>query len=373
MPVRSPWMPRRTFLVALSLLSCLPARADTIRLIDGTSLQDVEVLAEQLDGVTYRRKGRSSEERLDAERVLEIERERLPAALEQAERLVERDAIHEGIALLERFAANPAEAQRAKQDWAVGHALARALHLQVAQGELAAAIETANLLLAQAPPSRHVPSALLAKAGAQRALGDAPGAQATLDALRDLIVSRHLAARWSLELDLARLLGYAELSAPARRNRLAEIAEQAGSAWPPVRNRALLLEAESYLEGSAPDLAKASAHFEQILAEPIADDDLLARAHAGLGECQLQAAEQRLAAGDDAAQALRAATLSCMRVVVLYPEQAELAAKCMFLAARACELLGDEVSTADARRLIAALLKRHPTSKWAALAQESRK
>ena len=366
-------MARRAFLAALSLLPCLPARADTIRLVDGTSLQDVEVLAEQLDGVTYRRKGRGSEERLDAERVLEIERERLPAPLEQAERLVERDAIQKGIALLQRFAANPTEAQRAKQDWAVAHALARAMHLQLAQGELASAIESANLLQAQAPQSRHVPSALLAKAGAQRALGEASGAQATLDALRDLIAARHLGARWSLELDIARLQGYAELSASARRDRLGEIAEQAGSAWPPVRNRALLLEAESFLEGSAPDFANARALFERTLAEPIAEDDTLARAHAGLGECQLQAAEQRLAAGADATAELRAALLSSMRVVVLYREQAELAAKCMFLAARACELLGDEVSKADARRLIAALLQRHPTSKWAALAQESRR
>jgi hypothetical protein len=373
MPVRSPWMARRTLLVALSLLSCLPAQADTIRLIDGSSLKDVEVLADQLDGVTYRRKGRSSEERLDAERVLSIEREILPSTVEQAERLVERGAIQEGIALLERFAANPAEAQRARQDWAVAHALERALRLQLAQSELAAAIETANHLQAQAPQSRHVPSALLAKAEAQRALGDTAGAQATLDALRDLIVSRHLAARWSLELDLARLQGYLELPAPARRDRLEEIADQAGSSWPPVRNRARLLEAESFLEGSAPDCSKASELFERILAEPIADGDTLARAHAGLGDCQLHAAEQRLASGADATLDLRAALLSFMRVVVLYPEQRELAAKCMFLAAHACELLGDEASKADARRLIAALLQRHPGSKWAALAQESRK
>jgi len=370
MPVSSPRLRRRALLVALSLLPCAQARADTIHLVDGSSLNEVEVLAEQLDGVTYRSKGGSSEQRLDAERVLSIERERMPQALEEAERLVERGSFQEGIAQLGRFAE---EARREKQDWAPAHALERALSLQVAQGQLAAAIETANRLLAQAPQSRHVPSALLAKAGAQRALGDAPAAQATLDALRDLIVSRHLAARWSLELDLARLQGYAELGAPARRDRLAEIADQAGSTWPPVRNRARLLEGESFLEGAAPEFAKASELFAGILAEPIADEDTLARAHAGLGDCQLHAAEQRIEAGGDAGADLRAALLSFMRVVVLYPEQAEPAAKCMFLAARACELLGDETSAADGRRLIAALLQRHPDSKWAALAQESRK
>jgi hypothetical protein len=362
----------RGFLVALLLQSGLPARADTIHLIDGSSLEDVEVLAEQLDGVSYRRKGRSGEERLDAERVLSIERERLRPSLEQAERLVERGAIGEGIAQLLRFAATAADAQLAKQDWAVAHALDRALRLQLAQGELGGAIETANLLQAQAPQSRHVPPALLAKAQAQRALGDAPGAQATLDELRDLIVARRLAARWSLELDLARLQGYPELPASARRDRLAEIADQSGSAWPPVRNRARLLAAESYLASPTPDFAKAGELFAEILAEPIAEDETLARAHAGLSDCQLHAARQRLDSGADATADLRAALLSAMRVVVLYPEQAELAAKCMFLAARACELLGDEASKADGRRLLAALLQRHPGSKWAALARESR-
>jgi hypothetical protein len=186
--------------------------------------------------------------------VLTIERADLPPPIQQAERLVERGAIQEGIALLEHFATNPAETQRARQDWALAHALERALRLQLAQGELADAIETADRLQAQPPSPRHVPSALLAKASAQRALGNALGAQTTLDALRDLIVSRQLAARWSLELDLARLQGYAELTLPARGERLEEIADQAGTAWPPVRNRARLHEAESFLEGSAPDL-----------------------------------------------------------------------------------------------------------------------
>ena len=367
-------MHRRVVLAALCVLSCPSARADTIHLVDGSSLQDVELVAERLDGVLYRRKGRSIEERVEAERVLSVERERLPAPIEEGERLVERGAIQEGIAQLERVAASPAGAgSRDGQDWAVAHALERALRLQIAQGEYASAIETADLLLAKAPQSRHVPAALLGKAGAQRALGDAVGAQATLDALRDLIAARHLAARWSLELDLARLQGYAELTAAARRERLAEIAVQAGAEWPPVRNRALLLEAESWLEGQAPDFAKSSELFARILAEPIADGEVLARAHAGLGDCQLHAAEQRMASGSDAGADLRKALLSYMRVVVLHPEQAELAAKCMFLAARSCDLLGDDASQADGRRLIAALIQRHPTSKWAARAQESRK
>jgi hypothetical protein len=97
------------------------------------------------------------------------------------------------------------------------------------------------------------------------------------------------------------------------------------------------------------------------------------RAQAGLGDCRLHAAEQRLALGADARRTCERRCFSSCAWSCCYPEQAEPAAKCMFLAARACELLGDEASKADARRLIAALLQRHPTSKWAALAQESRR
>jgi hypothetical protein len=356
-----------------SVVALSAARADTIHLVDGTTLEDVEVLAEALDGVTWRRQGKGGEERLEAERVLAIERVHLPPALEQAERAIQRGSIEQGIELLAQFAASALQgSRRAKQDWAPAHALDRALRLQLAREDFQGAIASADLLWEKLSLSRQVPATLLAKAEAQRALGDAAGAQATQDALRDLIVARRLSERWTLELELARIQGYAELTAQARRDRFGEIADRA-SAWPPVRNRARLLEAASLLDGERPDFSAARALLAEILASPIADDATLAAANAGLGDCLMQAASEKLESGADASADLRAALLAYMRVVVLHADQSAVAAKCTFLAARACDQLGDGVSKANARRLRAALIQRHPNSAWAAEARNLRR
>jgi hypothetical protein len=350
------------------------AGADTIHFVDGSALREVEVLAEQLDGVTYRRKGRSSEERAEAERVLAVERDVLPAALAQAERGIERGAFPAAIEQLRQYAVDALQSpKRDVPAWAAGYALDRALGLQAGLGDHDGAIATADMLQAKLPQSRHVPAALLAKASVQRAKGDAAAAQVTLDALRDLIVSRRLSERWSLELELARIEGYAELADSARRDRLREIAERAGSAWPPVRSRARLLEAESCLAAPEPDAERARGLCAAILADPIADARTLAGVHACLADCSLRSAGGKLEAGLDARAELEAAVLSAMRVVVLYDDQLGYAARCTYLAARASELLGDEVSQANARRLWAALAQRFPGSPWAVEARNSRR
>lgn len=352
----------------------LVAGADTIRFTDGSALAEVEVLAEQLDGVTYRRKGRSNEERAEAARVLSVERDALPAELERAERAIERGAFVEAIEQLRQFAAGGIESsQRDVPAWAAAHALDRLLRLQAGLGDHDGAIATADLLQARLPHSRHVPSALIEKARAQRSKGDGAAAQATLDALRDLIVARRLSERWTLELELARVEGYADLAAQARRDRLEEISARAGSAWPPVRNRARLLAGESSLADPKPAFEDARERFESILADPIADARTLAGAHAGLGDCLFRAASAKAEAGLDAKADFDAALLSYMRVVVLFGDEASYSARCTLLAARVCDFLSDDVSRANARRLYAAVVQRYPGSPWAAEARNSRK
>jgi len=260
-----------------------------------------------------------------------------------------------------------------RQAWAPGYALDRVIHLRMSVGDFAGVIKAADQLVEKVPDSRHVPSALLDKAQAQVRQDKAPAAKTTLDALRDMISTKGLSKRWSLELELAEIQIDPALKGQAKRDRLIEVGGQAGNAYPTVRNRARVVEGETYLEGSKPDFASAKGIFEKIVADPKADNATLAAAYTGLGDCLFNTAAEKLKAGQDANDDLLEALLSYMRVVVNYEDQPAYASKSMFFAGRVFDYLGDDISKSNARRLYTTVIQNYPQTNWAAEARSFRK
>jgi len=327
-----------------------------------------------LNLLTYRKQGKSGEESLDPDQVLAIEYRRLPRLIDEAETLVADGAILDAIDRLDEFAESVFSKQnrRDRQPWAPAHALNRILHLRMGIGDLDGVITGADRLLEKTPDSRHAPGALLDKALCQRILGKGPAAQATLDSLRGMIDSKNLSLRWSLELELAEIQGDASLRGQAKRDRLIEVAGQAGKAFPMVRSRARVAEGETYLAGSKPDYANAQSIFEDIVADPRADHATLAGAYTGLGDCLFNTAAGKVKAGESADDELLEALLAYMRVVVNYDDQPTYVPKAMFFAGRVFDYIGDDVSKSNARRLYAVVIQNYPRSDWAAEARNYR-
>lgn len=368
--------PLRSAVLAALLAPALlagAARADVLYLVDGTTLTDVEIESETLAGVIYKEKGKSSVQTVEPDKVLSIEYKRLPSLLDEAEGLAREGALNDAIerfsAFLESIASG--ENKKDRQAWAPAYALQRVLELRMSLGDAEGVIKAADALLAKAPDSRHAPGAQLAKAEALEAQGKDAQASQALDDLRKMIDAKALSKRWALEVELAQVLFNAELKGQAKRDRLIEIAGQAGKAFPGVANRARVSEGQTYLEGGKQDFAAAKKVFEKILADPKADDETLAGAYTGMGDCLFHEAA---ASNPPSATQLEAALMAYMRVAVNYRDQTRYAPKAMFYAGRSFDLMGDaESSKANARRLYAAVMQNYPGSEWAREASNFRR
>lgn len=362
---------RSAFLPALVLPALLAgaARADVVYLVDGSTLVDVDVQAETLTGVTYRQKGKNDLQTVAPDQVLSIEYKRVPSTIDEADGLARDGALEDAIDRYEEFVAGieSGENKRDRQAWAPAYALQRAIELRTSLGDAEGVIKAVDALLAKAPDSRHVPAALLAKAEAHKALGRDAQATQALDDLRAMIEAKGLSKRWTLELQLAEVLLNPDSRGQAKRDRLVEIAGQAEKAYPGVANRARVSEGQTYLEGTKQDFAAARKVFEKILADPKADDDTLAGAYTGMGDCLFhEAASKPGADGAPAPKELEDALMAYMRVAVNYRDQTRYAAKAMFFAGRIFDLLGEsDVNKANARRLYGAVMQNYPGSEWA--------
>jgi hypothetical protein len=353
------------------------ARADVINLVDGRTLSDVEIEAETLDGVRYEQKGKSEVQTVAPDQVLSIEYRRMPGMLDEADGLAREGALEDAIVRYNEFVEGIAsgENKRDRQAWAPAYALQRVIELRTSLGDAEGVIKAADALLAKAPDSRHAPGAVLAKAEAQKALGKDAQARQALDDLRTMIDAKALSKRWSLELELAEVLFNPELKGQAKRDRLIEIAGQAGKTYPAVANRARVSEGETYLETGKQDFAAARKVFEKILADPKADDATMAGAYTGMGDCLFhEAAGKSQQSGTPAREELEAALMSYMRVAVNYRDQTRYAPKAMFYAGRTFDLLGEEdTNKANARRLYGAVIQNYPGSEWAREASNFRR
>ncbi|MED6333776.1 MAG: hypothetical protein VYE81_00130 [Planctomycetota bacterium] len=350
-----------TFLI-LPLLAAF-ATADTIHLTDGKSIEDCKIGTESYEQIEYRDGGRSGEVATD--RVLRIEFSALPALLDRAETAARDEQVFDAIADMEEYVAGAGGSDR-RYPWAPAHAMFRLVELKFMVGDAAGAEASADLLIENAPTSRYVPFAYLAKAQAQFDQGGGDKAQATLRAFEAAIQKASMSKRWELECDLARVLFDASLKGNARREKLAEVSGLAGRKYPTVRNRADVAEAETWL--ASRDFEKAEKIFQRIVDDPKADASTLAAAYTGHGDCLFQRAFA-IAGGRDQDRLYRSALLSFMRVIVVYPDQVRYVPKAMLLAARIFDQADEEISKDRAQRLYRTVMRLYDGSTWA---QEAR-
>jgi len=350
----------------LALLSSLAA-ADVIQLADGTRLENVQVVNEGLKEVSYR-EGRS-DKTVASDLVARVEYEKKPQAIDEAEGfLLEEDLGAAGETLddyVQTQIDKPGSERQFK--WAPPYAAWQAVSVYMRAGDLESARNAAAKLIANYPESRYRPLAYLAKADAERQMGNA-GAKKTLTDLGELIAAQGLGKRWELECRLGQVLVDAGLKPESRRNELERISSDAKD-QPSVRLRAQVAVGESYLEEAATSPAKAKdlrgkarATFEKVVEDPKADASALAGGHAGLGESLFLSG-----ADTDDKELLGQATLHFLRVATLYRDQGVYVARSLFYAMRCFDLMRDGQRKADMRRQLAS---RYPGSPWT---EEARK
>lgn len=354
----------------LALLVAAPARADVVTLTDGTTKKG-RITAEDFKQVSLRVDGKSRS--IDTATLLKVVYERKPTLVDQADSAAADGGVLDAIDILEEYLADhPAGKVDKRYPWGPAYALARVMELKASMGDLQGVVEAADRLLRYAPRARQVPGAYLAKAQAQAALGKSDQAQRTLTEFQNKIDAEGLSERWRLECRLGLIQTDSSLSGAERRDRLQDLVSEAGKEFPTVANRARVAVGESWLAGDSPDYDKARAVFEEILADPKADDATLAGAYVGLGDCIFQGAAAKVERKQDATADLKAALMSYLRVVVLYPGQTRYRPKALYFAGRCYDLLRDSDSTAlaRARELFRAILREYPESPWASEASK---
>jgi hypothetical protein len=358
--------------LVVSAALAAPSAADTIYLTDGTTKDGVTIVDETLIHIIYRGKGKSTESTLEPDKVLRITYSKKPRLIDEADTYAEEGQLGIALETYEDWLIGILEGENTKdrQKWAPAYAMRRIMDLQATFGDLGAVISSADKLIKERPDSRHVPYAYLVKAEAQRWSGKAGSVPKTIDAFKALIDEKGLSTRWRLEAELALILSDASLVGSTKRNKLIEVGSEAGPKYPVVRNRARVAEGETYLEGTAKDFASARKVFQKIADDPKADEATLAGAYTGLGDCLFQEAVDAMKGGGDASETLKQALLDYLRVVVVYKDQTRYASKSMFYAGRVFDVMENETSRANAKKMYRSLIALYPASQWAAEARK---
>jgi tetratricopeptide (TPR) repeat protein len=367
---------RPAALLAAFALSTV-ALADRITLADGRTIDGVEITNETLGGVLYKQKGKAGDQNVPADQVLEVEfTNKVPGLISSGLAAIGDGNLLDATQAFEDFAETvfSGSNKKDKQAWAPGYALAMAIETNQSIGTKESTekiLALADLLISKTPESRYVPFAYLAKAGAQRDLGKAKEAAETAGALKALVQSKALSDSYVMQAELleAEIGG---LSAAKRRDRFVEIGGRAGSTFPVVRNRARVLEAETYLEGEAKDYAKARKIYEAVTKDPKADGPTLAGAYSGMGDCLFQEAVEQLRSNADASATLKDAVLNYLRVVIVYKDQTRYVPRACFQAGKVFEFMGED-NRPNAITMYRKVVQEYPTSEWATKAKDSRR
>lgn len=351
------------FLFAALIAIPSTARADTIYLLDGTSIGDCTIQEEGLARVTYRKDKREAE--VASDKVLEVEYDRKPSLVDRAQTSLADGLYEDALVDLEDFVKEALEKPSKRYPWATAYAIYLELEIHEALGEPEKAAAAADRLLEHAPDSRYVPLALLRKAQAMASAGKGEAAQKALDRLGALIDEKQLPERWKLARDLGQVLADPKLEGSALRTRLDDVAARSAQ-HPVVRNRARVAIGESFL--GEKKLKDAETIFREIVADPTADDRTLAAAYTGLGDCLFQRGFQQSNEGKDANAALHDALLNYMRVAVVYEHESRYVPKALFYAARSYQLMKGDEAEERAGRLFRKLAREYPGSEWASQA-----
>lgn len=347
--------------LAALLFAAPDAFADTIYLVDGSSIEDAEVSEESYTKVEYKVDGKRKD--VNADQVLRIEYEEKPPLVDRGDDTAREGDLFGAIGDLSTYVEGHFEKGGTDRrfPWAPAYALGRLIELQDSVGNLDGVIAAADQLIANVPNARQTPGAHLVKAQAQYRKGDAAGATKTLGALESLVQTAGLSRAWVLEVQLGRVVYDDSLKGSARRDKLRAVAVSAGNEFPVVASRANTFAAESLVEEQK--YSEAEAMFREIVDKGKADHSTLAAAYTGLGDCLMQRGQS--ADGEEKAELLKNALLAYMRVVVVYEDQTTYVPKAMFYAARIFDQEQDEISKERAQRLYRKIMYRYEGSRWA--------
>lgn len=367
----------RSLLSALALTVALASSlsADQIYLVSGDPIEDCTIVAETMSEVTYKDSKRK-EQSVPAADVLSIDYSKVPNLVQRADTAVKEDDLSLAYELFSEYLTGHLEDRPEKRQlWAPAYAANQIIDLNEITGDPKGTVKAAKVLIDKFPDSRYVPGAYMTMATAMAEMQDEAGAKSTLDKLENLIVSKDLSKRWSLECRLFKILVDSALRGEPRRTALSAIETDAGGEYPTVRNRATVALGESHLVDAGPTgkggeaaLAKARGLFEDVIADPSADEETLAGAYTGLGDCQFQ-----VAAASREAEDINESLMTFLRVVVLYRDEVRYAPKAMFYAGRCFNLLGSDDDNDRANKLYSRVIRNHETSTWADQARDFRK
>ncbi len=359
--------PRRilAFAIGAALTAGSILHADTIYQTDGKVLEEVKIQSETIQDVTY--KEGNNTKTIASDKVLRVEFARMPKDLEEAEAALVGDDMLTALDLYDEYSngqiRNRGSEKRFK--WAPRYAAWRCVELRIEVADLDGVVERTELLIANYPDSRYVPFAFLAKANAELQTGKGAKATATLETFSRMVSANALSKRWELECRLAQVRSDQSTSGEEKRETLGDIIGEAGRMYPLVKSRASVAVGESYLveadavrdQNKAKGLrAQAKEAFEEITADPRADEEALAGAYTGLGECVYFLG---LEAND--AALLKQASMHYLRVAVLYESQSFYVPKALFYAARCFDLMEDRTRKMDMKRTLKIL---YPSSVW---------
>jgi len=354
--------------LALGLLGG-PLSADTIYLLDGKSLEDVSVGEETLKEVEYKEGSKRSTVKTDD--VLRIEYSAKSSLVDRADTAAAEGQLLDAIADLQTYVDGMIESGRTpRYKWEPAYAMKRLLDLHLQVGDAPGLIAAADKLIENAPESRHLPAAYLAKAEAQYYSGQAKAAVKTLADFGAVVQSKNLSQRWDLEQELATLVYDETVKGKKLRDRLDEISTKAGSQFPRVKNRAEVAIAESFV--AAKSFGEAEPIFRDVVDNQQADATTLAAAYTGLGDCLFKrAVEEKDAKKQDAL--MTEAAMAYMRVVVVYKDQNRYVPKALFWAGRVFDESSDPEDKDRAQKLYLRVMRDFQGSEWASEAASFRR
>ena len=346
---------------ALLLLTVLTplGHADTIHKTDGTAIEDCTITKETLVEVSYKAGGRGKEKTVPSDQVLKVEFEKLPAEIDRAVEAMKEGLLLAAVDDLELYLDGIEGGKKERREWAPPLATHMLVDVNRTMGELDNVLKFSDQLLQKFPESRYVPETYLVRASTFFDKGDADKAKSVISNFAKVISDKGLSQR--LEADLGEVIYDAGVRGQARRDKLASVSSAAGSAYPTVRNRADVAEAESLIEDKKYD--DAEKILSRVVKEPNADAATRAAAFAGLGSCLFQKASGMAAGSDEQQKTLKESLLAFLRVVINYKDQSRYVPLSLFYAGRCFDLMGGQED--NARTLYLRVVRNYPGSNWA--------
>lgn len=347
--------------------------ADNISRTDGTTIEDITIDEETLTEVSYRDGNR--ERTVPTEEVLSILYTNKPNQIDEADSYYAEGSYLDALDVYDAYVDGFLEGRNQRRHkWAPAYAAWQAVQVNLSLGDLAGVVSASTRIVERLPDSRFVPQAFLMRANALAWQGKSDDAQESLQAFSALIESRGLSTRWDLECRLSLVLTDSSLRGSRRRDALDALEGEAGRNYPTVANRCRVAVGESWLEGieqerdagtRASNIGNAQEVFEEILQDFKADEQTLAGAFAGMGDCLFLTAmvdqENPDAAG------LQSALHHYLRVSVLYPEEIRYVPRAIYSAGLCFDMMEDY---GRAGKLWRRVMRDFPGSEYATLAEQ---